>query len=452
MKQKFILSLCAVVLAATMLTACAGNQPTAPVTPAAPGSGESGTTAEQPAVGSGGEIVINFPSFEVGVNSTAPLFAENVRQFNELNAGRIRIEVEEIPGDQAFADKMTILLAANDLPHIINNKMGQNLLDMFVDAGAIADLTPYIDDEWRASMGEHAWEVNSRNGRIYAIPDERSLMGYYYNAELFELAGVTPAETWEEFWEKCEALLAAGITPLSMDTGDTAWLTNLWTGPILASQSERGFRFMTEEFQPRDYNFPEFIDTLGYIQRMFLNYTTPDAVGGKYENGANNFLSGRTAMLANGPWMIADFSDLTKTDADFKGKVRYAMFPNGVMHDVPQLGYSISINTDEATRAAAIEVIRFLTSAEVQQRGLEMVGRMPLHRDVVITDALKEANPLLAQLAENAQRATMSINPFQGMWFANVNDAISTNFPNLATGRATPEEIANILTQTAQLN
>ena len=47
---------------------------------------------------------------------------------------------------------------------------------------------------------------------------------------------------------------------------------------------------------------------------MYQNYTTQDAIGGKYENAANNFLAGQTAMLANGPWMIGDFSDTSMTE------------------------------------------------------------------------------------------------------------------------------------------
>ena len=44
-----------------------------------------------------------------------------------------------------------------------------------------------------------------------------------------------PAETWEEFFEICDKLLAAGITPLSMDTADSGWCSSLLLGAIIGT-------------------------------------------------------------------------------------------------------------------------------------------------------------------------------------------------------------------------
>lgn len=44
---------------------------------------------------------------------------------------------------------------------------------------------------------------------------------------------------------------------------------------------------------PTDYNTPEMIAAAEKIQKMYQNYTTQDAIGGKYENAANNFLPAR---------------------------------------------------------------------------------------------------------------------------------------------------------------
>ena len=46
-------------------------------------------------------------------------------------------------------------------------------------------------------------------------------------------------------------------------------------------------------YRATDYNTPEMIAAAEKIQKMYENYTTQDAIGGKYENAANNFLSGQ---------------------------------------------------------------------------------------------------------------------------------------------------------------
>ena len=58
------------------------------------------------AEGSGSEIVIKYPTFQVGTNTAAPVVAKLVEEFNAEYAGKYRIEIEEVPGDANYADKI----------------------------------------------------------------------------------------------------------------------------------------------------------------------------------------------------------------------------------------------------------------------------------------------------------------------------------------------------------
>ena len=58
---------------------------------------------------------------------------------------------------------------------------------------------------------------------------------------------------------------------------------------------------------PTDYNTPVVEEATAELQKMFQNYTTSDALGGKYDTMATHFFNGEVAMLPNGPWMIPDF-------------------------------------------------------------------------------------------------------------------------------------------------
>ena len=55
-------------------------------------------------------VVVKFPTFQIGVNSFAPVLEKAVADFNTQNEGKIKLEVEEIPGDQAYNDKMLSLI------------------------------------------------------------------------------------------------------------------------------------------------------------------------------------------------------------------------------------------------------------------------------------------------------------------------------------------------------
>lgn len=399
------------------------------------------------------EVTIEYPTFQIGVNTAAPVVAQLVEEFNAQHAGKAKIAVEEIPGDNNYIEKIKILLSSGALPPVIYGA-GYNLLDLALASDSLVDLTPYIeaDPEWKAMYNDKALEVNSRDGKIYASSSEGNTIGFFYNKELFEKAGIAgPAKTWDEFFAQLETLKNAGITPLSMDTADSAWVTSLWLGAMIATSGPEGEAFMGQ-MMPMDYNKPEVIAALGKIQEMFKNYTTLDAVGGKYENAANAFLSGQTAMIANGPWMIGDFSDTTKAPEGFADKVGVAIYPGNFAYDEPIQGYLVTKQSDPALVEAAVEMVKFFTGKHAQTIALEKQGMLPASTEVEITEAAKTSFPLLAEFVTALEGATIRTATTQATMFPNLLDVMSQELPNLASGAMTPEQFAQALTDAAAKN
>lgn len=399
------------------------------------------------------EIVLEYPTFQVGVNTAAPVIAQLVEEFNAEHEGEIRIEVEEIPGDANYNEKIKILLSSGDLPPVIYGA-GYNLLDLALANDSLVELTPYVeaDPEWEALYNDKAMEVNTRDGKLYGSSSEGSTIGYFYNKELFEKAGIQgPAKTWDEFFKQLETLKAAGITPLSMDTADSAWVTSLWLGALIATSGEEGKNFMGQ-MMPDNYNTPEVIAALEKIQMMFQEYTTLDAVGGKYENAANAFLSGQTAMIANGPWMIGDFSDTTKAPEGFAEKVGVAIYPEGFAYDEPIQGYLVTKQDDPEVEKAAVEMVKFFTSAHAQTIALEKQGMLPASTQVEITETAKSNFPLLVEFVTALEGAEIRSATTQSTMYPNLLDVMSQELPNLANGSMSPEQFAQALTDAAARN
>ena len=296
-------------------------------------------------------------------------------------------------------------------------------------------------------------EIHSRDGKIYASSMEGQVIGYFYNKDLFKQAGITePAKTWDEFFQQCDKLKAAGITPLSMDTADSAWVTQLWMGAMVGTESDAGLEFMNT-MNPTDYNTPEMIAAAEKIQKMYQNYTTQDAIGGKYENAANNFLSGQTAMLANGPWMIGDFSDTSMTEEGFADKVGVALFPGNFVYDAPIQGYIVTKQDDPKVEEAAIEMVKFFTSAEAQQTAMEMQGMVPASNTVELTDTAKDKYPLLAEFLDLATtEGEKRSDTLQATMYSNLLDVMSQQLPLLASGELDAKGFCQTLTDAAAKN
>ena len=403
----------------------------------------SGTEAKGQEASKEGQVEIIFATSWVGVSSSKEWFHNRLDAFNKEYGDEIKVNVEEIAGDQAYVDKMKVLYSSDALPDVIAAG-GYNLIDTMQDK--FVDLTPYIDEEWKNSIDEKCWEVNSRDGNIYGAPISKQVIGYFYNKDLFKKAGIEkPASTWEEFFQDCDKLKAAGITPLSMDTADSGWVTSLMLGAIVG-QTEEGEKFMNTSL-PKDYNQDYFVNAVSDIQKMFNEYTSTDAIGGAYENAAGNFFTEQTAIIANGPWMVGDFYDTDKVEEGFADKIGVAAFPGDVMYDAGKIGFNVAAKTEEKRKAAAT-FVKFMTNEDSQKANVEITGEIPCLKKEVATNVY----PLVQETIHLANTAKRHINDFQSLWFANVVDEVSVEYPLLAQNKITAEEFAKKLTEAAQKN
>lgn len=440
MKKRLFAALTAGVMSVGLLSGCGGGSDS---TQSGSGSNSSADSV----------ITINYPTFQCGTNTAATVVAQLVSEFNEQYAGKYQIQLEEVPGDANYVDKIKVQLGTGDLPPVVYGA-GYNLLDLALAKDLVVDLTDVVeaDAQWKALYSETALATNSRDGKIYASSAEGSVIGYFYNKDLFEQAGISaPAKTWEEFFAQCDTLKAAGITPLALDTADSAWVTQLWWGAMVATANDAGLTFM-QMMNPDDYNTPEMLAAVENIQKMLQEYTTLDAVGGKYENAANNFLSGQAAMIANGPWMIGDFSDTTKTTEDFADKVGVAIYPDNFVYDAPIQGYFVTKQDDPKLQEAAIEMVKFFTSAHAQQLGLEMQGMVPASDTVEVTDEAQNKYPLLADFLAQAADAQVRSDNMQATMYSNLLDVVSQELPRLASGELDAAGFCQTLTDGAAKN
>lgn len=471
MKRKSWMKACSTSLVAAMalsLAACGSSAPASSGSSAADSastsaaastsasaastSAASATSASSATASDGKEIVIHYPTFQVGSNTAAPVVAQLVKEFNDKYKGQYRIEVEDVPGDQNYADKIKVQMSSGELPPVVYGG-GYALLDLALQNDMVVDLTDYVDQDpdWKAMYDDSWMEIDARDGKIYASSVESEKIGYFYNKELFDKVGIKPAETWDEFFSNCDKLKAAGITPLSMDTADGAWCSQLLMGAMIATSSDDGLKFMNTKY-PTDYTGKDMVDAVTRIQKCFQDYTTPDANGGAYENAANNFFSGQTAIICNGPWMIGDFSDTSKAPDGFADKVGVATYPGGFVYNTPIEGMFVTKQKDENLQKAAVEMVKFFTSADAQKEGLEIQGMVPASSTVEVSDDVKQKYPLLSDFLDQVAASKASSNTLTGNMVPGLQDFFSAELPNLASGTDTPEQFCKLMTDTAQQN
>jgi len=396
-------------------------------------------------------VTIKLAAFTVGVDPAAAFYKKIWGDFPNSKLGEgIKLQIEEIPGPDNYGNKMKLLITSGTLPDVIQN-MGANIMDLGVQAGKLADLTPYFaaDPAWKDTFDPKALEYNSRNGKIYGVPLGKELTFIYYNKDLFAKAGVQPPKTWDEFFQVCEKLKAAGITPYGMDTSEYGWFTSLLFGALMSSTDD-GIKFMNTKF-PTDYNQPFIIDAAKKLQLMYQKYTTEDAVGGSAVIASTHFYNGEVAMINNGPWVIPSLRDPKKVPAGFYNKVGIMPYPGNVVSDVPDLGEMVGA-TEKPKIDAAVKYLKYLTSLDNQVASLVATGKVPSSPMVQIPTDLKTKDPLLARAITVGNNASATIGENQAYWYPSVLDEMNVALPELAFGKITAEQFCQQLTDAAEKN
>ncbi|MBI3243145.1 MAG: carbohydrate ABC transporter substrate-binding protein [Chloroflexi bacterium] len=410
-----------------------------------------------PADFSGGPVTLSFVWWVGGGDSPSDkLFTDALDCFNKKYEGKIKAEVEYVPGQHDYVEKLkTDYAASGNLPIIVTLKRDPTLADLWLKNGEIIDLKPYFDasTEWKEIALQSSVELNTIDGQLVAAPDAWvTPVGIFYNTELFAQAGITQFPgSWEAFFDAMDQLKAAGVTPLSLHTEDTGWSAMLVFEALMARSADCK-AFLDLKF-PDDFNLPCMVDASRDTGRLFA-YSTPDAIGSAYPLAANNFLSGKTAMMPNGPWMIGDFRDPSKSSPGFGDKIDVALYPGNIAVDDTglQLGdWAITKGYSQAEQDAAAKFIEFMLSREVvRQRVIRLGSTAP--NLAMTSEDLALLDPLAAKLLTLVQVNHAPVLPnYQGQWNTIIqNETIVQGLPQLALGNITAEEFVQQLTDAAK--
>ncbi len=130
----------------------------------------------------------------------------------------ITLEVTKLPDDQYYTALKT-KLASGECPDIILAQpkyAGANSVIGLAKAGYLEPLT----DLECISLNEAGAESMKYNGEVYAIPNGVSILGTYYNKDMFAENNLEVPTNWDEFLNCCKVLKEAGIQPIVMGDKD----------------------------------------------------------------------------------------------------------------------------------------------------------------------------------------------------------------------------------------
>jgi multiple sugar transport system substrate-binding protein len=244
----------------------------------------------------------------------------------------------------------------------------------FAKAGLILNLSEYAaadenysaEDFYAGPMGFLTTPVEEGTDALWGLPRDVSAFAIYYNADLFDEAGLDyPGGedwTWDRFIEAAE-----GINELGDDVygfGMNAWWAN-WGYFVNAA----GSSFFNEDYTACGLNNEATVTGLETAKSLFDSEAAipwgTDAEG--------PFLAGQVGMFMNGRWATPG----TIANADFNWNV--ASLPVGPSGEPTNWlfwgAYAVNANTENPEEAW--ELVTRLTSAEIQGQIASLGANIP---------------------------------------------------------------------------
>lgn len=283
---------------------------------------------------------------------------------------------------------------------------------------------------------EYVWDIANIDGNQYAVPLDNTMLGIYYNKEIFREAGLdpeNPPETLEEFVAAAEAIAATGNYAFHPGAyGQPRWYRRMWY--IFLWQN--GGELLNDAGTAAAFNTPAGVEALEYLVSVReRGWNDPGT------NGAAQFDAGELGMLVNGTW---HYLSLAESDLDwgFMGMPTFfdTKYTWGSNHF---LAIPKQAAADEHLIRPAMEAIKWM-SENSHTWGI-YGGHVPMRRSALQSEELRNSETwekTLQEFTRMAQEGVYKSLPLHPK-INQINDAIQPFIEEAYNGTLSPQRALN---------
>src|SRR5215212_3978296 len=304
MTRKLSVLLSLVLVAAFALAACGAPAPTQAPATEAPAETQAPEATEAPAAtateASAEQVTVTWWH----ITTKDPGLSDWQKMADDYMAAHPNVTIEiTVLENEAFKTKLTTVMQSGDPPDIFQS-WGGGGFNQQVEAGLLKDITADLeaDAAWKDSFAPGALGVYSYQGKNYGVPWDMGMVGFWYNKDLFEQAGIDahPA-AWTEFLDAVQKLKDAGITPISIGEGDKWPGMHFWN--YLATRLCGQEKFEAAMARTGSFTDPCFVEAGTKLQELVALEPFQDGfLGATHDEMQATFGNGQAAMELSGQW------------------------------------------------------------------------------------------------------------------------------------------------------
>ncbi|MDI6098881.1 extracellular solute-binding protein [Actinoplanes sp. NEAU-A12] len=374
-------------------------------------------------------------------------WAQMARQFEASHPG-VTFEITPLE-NEAFKTKLTTVVQAGDPPDIFHT-WGGGVLAQQAEAGMVKDLTADVG-AWRDTLIPTALDAYTVSGKVYGSAVDTGMVGFWYNKELFERAGVkAPPATWAEYLEAVRRLKAAQITPIAL-AGKEKWPGHYYWAYL--AMRVAGLDALRQAGADKNFDAPDFVTAGAHLadlvalqpfQTGYLaaGYSTADGQAATMGNG-------KAAMELMGQWAPVVERDNSAGKKGLGDKLGFFAFPavdggKGKITDAFGGGGGFAVGKDAPPEA--VEFLKFIAQPENARIEAKTAGVLPVVKaagDAVTDPNLKLVGDTLSASTGFQLYLDQAYAPAVGQ---QVNDSVA----ELLAGKSSPQQVAQAITAAAK--
>lgn len=348
----------------------------------------------------------------------------------------IDINLQSIPWSAAH-DRLLTAVASGEGPDVI--QMGSTYMAEFSDAGALADITEYVEAN-DALSPDNFFEGNINtteiDGKYYAVPWYTETRALYYRTDLLDEVGYPEGpSTWDELYDSSIELSDRGDNVYGFDIN----FQEPTFGFMFARQN--GSELITEDKQAV-LNEPEFVEAIDYLKQFVENDASPSENLG-LELSQTFGGEGVVPMFISGPWSMTNIENET-TDIDGKWSIR--TLPEGPVNNMSNTGgANLAVWSSSNHVEEAVDLIEHMTSTESLLMYYENTSSLPARIETWEEEPFQgELISVFGEQLENSEHM-----PVIEEWDAIAQSYLST-FESIMIGGADTQEALDNLNSEVQ--
>jgi len=283
---------------------------------------------------------------------------------------------------------------------------------------AVVDLNKYNVKSISDNFYESAWIPFYFQDGVYGIPETQVFNMLFYRTDVFEMLGIEPPETWNEFYEILEILqrnnYEVGIQEVGADAGVSAGI-----GTFSTFLMQRGGEYYTPDYKKTAFDTEEAYSSFVEWVELYSKYGL--------DRSFDFFNRFRTGVMAMSIQAYSAYNQLYAAAPEIRGLWKMAPVPATVLADG-------SKNNNET---ASVTGCMMLNSAEKKNLGKEAYEFMKWWTSAKVQG--NYANELEAVLGIAARYTPANIEAFKSVgWKSEEYNALSKQFSNTDNFREVP--------------